>query len=238
MRSVTVGLDAASPGELVEAASAIARELATRQAPESAAVCVAVAEALGRVVDLSEASLACLVRAVDRAGEAQRWGFTGTAAWLKHRLGMRAGRARERLSVARQLARLPLVSKLFAAGELPYGYAATISSAVTRLDDIDAGTAERFLLKLRAQGCSAGQVAKAAERTNDVVAERDGTDEPPEEARRGFKRSWIEKANWTIGRVRTTRSCGLRRNRAAAPADARGPLPRRRSVPRHGSWPT
>jgi uncharacterized protein DUF222 len=194
MRSVAVDLDAASPGELVEAASAIAHELAGRQVPGSAAVCLELAEALGRVIDVDEAALAGLVRAVDRSAEAQRWGYSGTAAWLKHRVGMRAGRAKERLTLARQLERLPLVGKLFAAGELPYGYAATISSAVTRLDDADTATAERYLLRMHEQGHSAGQVARAGERINEVVAERDGTDKPPTEARRGFNRSWIDKA--------------------------------------------
>src|SRR3954452_21601202 len=109
MRAVAIDLDAVSPAELVGAASAIASELAGRCAPESPAVCMEVAEALGRTIDLGEAALAGLVRVVDRSGEPQRWGFTGTAAWLKHRFGMRAGRAKERLALARQMERLPLV---------------------------------------------------------------------------------------------------------------------------------
>jgi Domain of unknown function (DUF222) len=194
MRSVTVDLDAASPGELVGAASAIVSELAVRSAPESGAVCLEVAEALGAAIDVSEAALAGLVRAVDRCGEPKRWGFSCTTAWLRHRLGMRAGRAKERLVLARQLERLPLVGKLFAGGELSYGFAATIADAVARLTDADTVIAETYLLGLKDSGCSAGQVAKAGERIADVIAERDGTDKPPAETRRGFRRSWIEKA--------------------------------------------
>src|SRR5262249_47020157 len=181
-------------GELVAAASAIATKLAVRRAPESAAACIEAAETLGATIDLNEAALARLVRVVDRSAEAQRWGFSCTSAWLKHRFGMRAGPARERLTLSRQLERLPLVGKLFSAGELPYGFAATICESVTRLGDDDARTAEQILLGLRHEGCSAGQIAKAGERITDVIAERDGADQPPVDAKRGFTRSWIDKA--------------------------------------------
>jgi hypothetical protein len=107
---------------------------------------------------------------------------------------MRPGRARERLVLARQLERLPRVGKLLRVGRLSYGFAATIADAVTRLADADAAIAETYLLGLADSGCSAGQVARAGERIADVVAERDGTDAPPGEARRGFAHSWIEKA--------------------------------------------
>jgi hypothetical protein len=194
MRSVTIDLDAATPGELAGAASMIASELAGRRPPESSAACMETSETLGRAIDLSEASLAHLVRAVDRSAEPQRCGFTSTTAWLKHRLGMRPGRAKERVTLARQLERLPLTDKLFVSGDLSYGYATTITNAVTRLDDTDAATAESYLLDLKDKGCSAGQIARAGERIRDVVAERDDTETPPDDARRGFTRSWIDKA--------------------------------------------
>ncbi|MBC6462937.1 HNH endonuclease signature motif containing protein [Actinomadura sp. HBU206391] len=152
------------------------------------------AEGLGRTIDLSEAALAHLVRAVDRSGEARRQGFTSTTAWLKKHLGMRPGRAKERLVLARQLERLPLVDKLMASSELSYGYAATIADAVCRTNDADTAAAESLLLGLKEQDCSAGQVARAAQRIHEVISERDGTDSPPSEARRPFTRSWIEKA--------------------------------------------
>ncbi|WP_344394207.1 DUF222 domain-containing protein, partial [Actinomadura alba] len=125
MRSVTIELGGASPGELVEAASAIALELAARPAQESPAVCMELAQDLGRALDVGEAALSSLIGVIDRSGEVRRWGFSSTAAWLRKQLGMRSGRANERVLLSRQLRRLPLVAKQWASGELPLGYAST-----------------------------------------------------------------------------------------------------------------
>jgi hypothetical protein len=179
---------------LVEAASAIVLELAARPPVESAAACMELAQDLGRTLDVGEAALAQLVGVVDRSGEARRWGFSSTSGWLKKALGMRSGRANERVMLSRQLRRLPSVGKQFACGELPYGYASTIAHAVNRLGDEDTAAAEAHLLGLREQGCSAGQVARAGERIRDVIADRDDTEKPPAEARRPFTRSWLEKS--------------------------------------------
>src|ERR1700754_437294 len=135
VRSVTVDLGGASPGELVEATSALVSELAGRPVVESAAVCMELAESLGRVLDVGEGALAGFVGVVDRGGEVRRWGFASTGAWLRGRLGMRPGRAGERVMPARQMSRLPLVGKLLAGGGLSYGYAVTIAGAVHRLND-------------------------------------------------------------------------------------------------------
>ena len=43
-------------------------------------------------------------------------------------------------------------------------------------------------------GGSANQVAKAGYRITDVIAERDGREPGPEDARRGFRRSWIQRS--------------------------------------------
>ncbi|WP_396452897.1 hypothetical protein, partial [Actinomadura sp.] len=61
MSSIAVDLDAASTTELVNAASAIAAELASRSAPESAAACMELTEALAAAGDLQEAALAGFV---------------------------------------------------------------------------------------------------------------------------------------------------------------------------------
>jgi hypothetical protein len=78
VRSVTIDLDAASAGQLVEAASAVVLELAARPEVDSPAACMELAEDLGRVLDVGEAALARFVGVVDRGGEVRRWGFSST----------------------------------------------------------------------------------------------------------------------------------------------------------------
>src|SRR5690349_7875448 len=130
MQSVTVELEAASTMELVNALSTIATELATREAPESAAACLELTETLAAASDMQESALAGFIGRVDATGEQQRWGFPSTRAWLRSRLGMRESRAKERLTLARQRHRLPQVAGRLAAGELSFGYATTITDAV------------------------------------------------------------------------------------------------------------
>ncbi|WP_131736867.1 hypothetical protein, partial [Actinomadura roseirufa] len=65
MSSSRVDVESMSTMELVDAAVAIASELARRDAPESGAVCMELAESLGRTVDLCESALSGLVARVD-----------------------------------------------------------------------------------------------------------------------------------------------------------------------------
>ncbi len=187
-----VDLDAASTRELVDAASAIAAELARRTPPESAASCMELAESLASAGDIQEAALAGFVGVVDTGREVQRWGFPSTRAWLRSRLGMREARARERLALARQRPRLTEVSSRWAAGDLSLGYAATIAGAVARLDDTDCAAAEEIMLGMVGQGFSAGKVASFGKRIRDVIAERDGTAPAPADVKHGYERSWID----------------------------------------------
>src|SRR4029077_18696998 len=76
---------------------------------------------------------------------------------------------------------------------LSFGYASTIAEAVARLDDDDCAKAERILLELVGEGVSATRLARAGARIRDLIAERDGTDKPPEDAGRG-ERSWWQVA--------------------------------------------
>ncbi|QKG26599.1 hnh endonuclease [Actinomadura verrucosospora] len=178
--------------ELVDALSLIATELATREAPESAAACLELTEALATAVDMQESAMASLIGRVDAAGEQRRWGYPSTRAWLRSKLGMRESRAKERLVLARQRHRLPEVAQRLAAGDLSYGYAATIADSVARLDDADCAQAESTLLEMADQGFSAGKVASFGSRIRDVIAERDGTeDAPDEDSRHGYAKSWI-----------------------------------------------
>ncbi|MWA01050.1 DUF222 domain-containing protein [Actinomadura sp. LD22] len=192
MHSVTVDLEAASTTQLVNALSVIATELAQREAPDSAAVCLELTETLAAASDMQESALAGFIGRVDAAGEQARWGYPSTRAWLRSRLGMRESRAKERLTLARQRHRLPQVAERLAAGELSYGYATTVADSVARLDDTDCAQAETTLLGMADQGFSAGKVAAFGRRIRDVIAERDGTeDAPDEDTKRGYARSWL-----------------------------------------------
>ncbi|MBD2891912.1 hypothetical protein amrb99_08200 [Actinomadura sp. RB99] len=192
MQSVTVGLEVASTMELVNALSTIATELASREAPESAAACLELTETLVAASDMQESALAGFIGRVDAAGEQARWGYPSTQAWLRSRLGMRDSRAKERLTLARQRHRLPEVCAQLAAGELSYGYAATVADSVARLDDHDCAEAEATLLGFVEQGFSAGKVAAFGRRIRDLIAERDDTeDAPDEDTKRGYDNSWL-----------------------------------------------
>ncbi|QKW39023.1 DUF222 domain-containing protein [Actinomadura sp. NAK00032] len=192
MSSIAVDLDAASTMELVDAASAIAAELASRAAPDSAAVCMDLTETLAAATDLHEAALSRLIGTVDRTREVQRWGFPSTRSWLRSRLGMREARAKERLMLARHRDRVPETTARWTGGHLSHGYAATIADATARLDDDDCGRAETILLGMVDQGFSAGKVASFGKRIGEVIAERDGTEQAPEDVARGYERSWID----------------------------------------------
>ncbi|CNE99153.1 Uncharacterised protein [Mycobacterium tuberculosis] len=111
MSSIAVDLDSASTVELVDAASAIAAELASRAAPESAAACMELTETLATATGLHEAALSGFIGVVDGAREVQRWGYPSTRSWLRSRLGMREARAKERLALAHQRHRLARVSQ-------------------------------------------------------------------------------------------------------------------------------
>ena len=181
-----------SSSELVDAAAAIASELARRPAPGSPAACMRDAETLARATDLHESALTGLIGRVDAAGEMRRWGFPSVRSWLRTRLGMREARAKERIALARERHRLPRVSGRLAAGELSYGYAATVAGAVARLDDEDCAKAEEILLDLAGQGFSAGKVAAFGNRITDLIAERDGNETTDPDSRRGYESSWID----------------------------------------------
>jgi uncharacterized protein DUF222 len=192
VRSLTE-LETYSTAELVETAHGALAVLATRAAPDAPFACMELAERLGAGLDLGETALAALVAAADRAGQPSALKYAGTRAWLKRALGMRIGRADERLTTARQLERLPRVAKLLAAQQLSWGYASTIAEAVARLSDDDCPKAEQILLELVDQGASANQVARLGARIKEVIAERDGTERPPRDGDRR-QRSWWQVA--------------------------------------------
>ncbi|MEO5877070.1 MAG: hypothetical protein ABIS86_18020, partial [Streptosporangiaceae bacterium] len=62
------GFSSASTGQLVEVLETVVLELAGREAPGSGAVCLELAERVGRALDIGEAGLAGLVGRVEVSG--------------------------------------------------------------------------------------------------------------------------------------------------------------------------
>src|SRR6266487_4015499 len=97
-------LEQASTGELVGLAHRVLSALASRSADGvEPGAALDLAGSLGAGLDLGEAALADLLGVADRAGEAAARRYPGTRGFLKTELGMRAGRANDRLTTARQL---------------------------------------------------------------------------------------------------------------------------------------
>src|SRR3954469_10887179 len=198
MRPFSLELSGASTSELVEVLEAAALELAGRTAPESGIACMEIAERLGRTMDVSESALAGLVGRVHATGVHKAWALPSTAAWLVDRLGMARGRANERVTLAKQLPRIPVVAKMLAAQELSLGFANAIADCVQRLEDgedLEAGV--QILLELQAAGCPVAKVAQAGHRIRDLVAERLGKE--PEDVKRDPQRSWLQKSRSGFG---------------------------------------
>lgn len=93
----------------------------------------------------------------------QGWGASGmksSAHWLSWRTGMRLGVARERVRVARALARLPLVLEQFAAGRLSYCKVRALSRVATPPTEADL-----VELALGATGAQLERILRAWRRT-------------------------------------------------------------------------
>src|SRR5512139_2615702 len=183
----------ASTLELIATIASAASELAGREAPENGMEALQLAESLGKALDVLEAGLAVLVKRVDDAGSFGDLGYTGTAAWLRGRLGMRDHRAKERVRLARHLPRLKETSRRLTTGTLSLGYAQAIADAVNRLDADDTELAEHLLLGLADADHTPGQVASAGSQITDLINQHRGKEKEPEESKRGFTRSWMNK---------------------------------------------
>jgi hypothetical protein len=186
-----VDVEGASVEALVGVACRVLGVLAARSVADVApGVALDVAGLLVEGLDVGEAVLAGLLGVADRAGEARARRFAGTHGFLKTALGMRGGRAAERVVVARQLPRLPQVAGLLAAGKLGFGFAAVICESVVHLGDADCGRAEEVLLELVGRGVSVRKVAQVGARIVDVIAERDGVEREPRDGRRADRQWW------------------------------------------------
>ena len=73
----------------------------------------------------------CLIAEYDRREGAASWGQASTSAWVAWRCGVGPRTARDQVSVARRLQRLPLVSAAMATGALTYAKARAICRVAT-----------------------------------------------------------------------------------------------------------
>ncbi|WP_433226127.1 DUF222 domain-containing protein [Microtetraspora malaysiensis] len=120
--------------------------------------------ALARAIDLAEAAIAARLPIAETGKGHQLFGRRSIGAWLAAATGSRTARAGERVTLSRQLPRLPRTAGLFASGRLSFGYAATIASAVRLLDDAETELAEPILVELaRASASTVEDVARAGQ---------------------------------------------------------------------------
>ena len=84
-----------------------------------------------RTVERLESEFVRRVAEVDRRASYSRDGILSTTAFLKHRCGMAASTARERVRVARALEDMPHTSAAFATGDLGYAKVRLLTTAVS-----------------------------------------------------------------------------------------------------------
>lgn len=193
MYSSVIDTETASTDELVAVALQIAAELTHREAPESGSECMDLAERLVAVIDRCEAALSPIIGKAHSSDDIRSAGYRSTHAWLRSACGMHGGRARDRVTTARQLPRLNDVTERFSRGDLAYGFTTVITDAVSRLDNDDAATAERLLLHRVDDGCTVRELTAYATRLHDQL--QSGSKSEP----RGYRRSWIKQSTSADG---------------------------------------
>ncbi|MEV4454190.1 DUF222 domain-containing protein, partial [Microbispora sp. NPDC049633] len=150
------------------------QSLALAPVPDDVDICLAEAEDLMFARDRITSALADRVGRVHRAGQAKRHGHASTRSWLRTTGGMTVAGASRLLTLGVELARLPRVREMFAAGDLAAGVAEAICAAVSGLSDEQAGLAEPILVELAGRA-GAAEVAKAG-RYLRAVLDPDGED--------------------------------------------------------------
>ncbi|MGW5265315.1 hypothetical protein ACWEQG_30450, partial [Microbispora sp. NPDC004025] len=137
-----------------------AQSLALAPVPDDVDICLAEAEELLFARDRITCALADRVGRVHRAGQAKRHGHASTRSWLRTAGGMSVAGAGRLLTLGVELARLPRVREMFAAGGLAAGVVEAICAAISGLSDEQAGLAEPILVELAGRA-GAAEVAKA-----------------------------------------------------------------------------
>ncbi|MCC5582183.1 DUF222 domain-containing protein [Microtetraspora sp. AC03309] len=156
------GLAGAAVTDLLRRAEEIAADV--QGIPPDTEAAMAEIVALARAIDLAEAALAARARVAEAGKGHHLFGRRSIGAWLARATGSRAARANERLTLARQLPRLPQVAARLTDGSLTFGYATTIASATRHLDDAETGLAEPILLTLAdAPAATVEDVARAGQ---------------------------------------------------------------------------
>ncbi len=170
-------------GSLRESAQA----LALAPVPDTPEICLAEAEDLLFARDRITGALAERVGRVHRAGQAKQHGHASTRSWLRTAGGMTVGGAGRLLTLGIELARLPTVREMFAAGRLAAGVVEAICAAVAGLSDEQVRLAEPILVELAGRA-GAAEVAKAG-RYLRAVLDPDGEecDERADYARRSLR---------------------------------------------------
>ncbi|WP_344049887.1 HNH endonuclease signature motif containing protein [Planotetraspora silvatica] len=153
---------------LVAGVEAAVSGLVVGGVPESAGECLAEVEVLVGARDRLIAAVAARVGRVHGAGEARAWGHGSTRMWLRGGCGMDGGSAGRLLTLAVELARLPVVRARFAAGTLSEGRVYAICVAVAGLTDEQVGVAEPILVGLADQAGPA-EVARAGRFLREIL---------------------------------------------------------------------
>ncbi|MGW5263299.1 DUF222 domain-containing protein [Microbispora sp. NPDC004025] len=159
---------------LVASVRESAQALALAPVPDDVDICLAEAEDLLYARDRITSAMADRVGRVHRAGQAKQHGHASTRSWLRTTGGMSVAGTSRLLTLGIELARLPRVREMFAAGGLAAGVAEAICAAISGLSDEQAGLAEPILVELAGRA-GAAEVAKAG-RYLRAVLDPDGED--------------------------------------------------------------
>lgn len=128
---------------------------------------------LGRKEEAVARDMTLLIEEFDRLKGYERWGLSGTPAWLEAHLGLAPESARERVRVARATRTLPKIAAAMRAGVLCYGRARAITRIATRETEafwlaraktVGSGRLEREVRAARIRAIAEDPALQAAER--------------------------------------------------------------------------
>src|ERR1700730_1239994 len=103
--------------------------------------------AIREVIDRSESAFSDGVRRFDRSGEYKADGSLSVIAWLRWKCKLSGGAAAERVTIARQLEKLPKTEAAFANGDLGYQHVAVMAHAAEHVGAAAVRKEEGRLLK-------------------------------------------------------------------------------------------